>query len=238
VPFNDEWRYRPGAPVANWHSAEFDDSSWRLGLAKFGDGDGPNNIITPLPKFQQQYCFRRHFWCEPAQLEELLLAATCTDDYGGTLLPLRVWLNGTEIVTTGIDAVTGQGNEKRYYDLSPFMHLVRAGDNTIAVMVRNTWADGWDDVAFDVSVRAIERRHSGARLKIEGNGLSGTRLSVEAPTGTMWRVETCDRVLGGGWQTLQVFTSSGAFWQFVDAGASALLPPLGSGARFYRLTPY
>jgi hypothetical protein len=237
VPFNDEWRYRPGAPVPGWYAPAFDDSSWRLGLAKFGAGDGPDNIITPLPRYQPQYCFRRNFWCDPAELEELLLAATCTDDYAGTILPLRVWLNGVELITTGIETVTGQGNEKRYYDLSPFMHLVRPGDNTLAVMVRNTWTDGWDDVAFDVSLRAIERSVGPPRLRIESAGLGGTLLSVESPPETIWKIESCDRI-DGPWQTLQGFTSTGALAQFLDTRPAAILSPNGSGARFYRLTPY
>jgi hypothetical protein len=237
LPFNDEWRYRSGSPPANWYADDFDDSRWRLGVAKFGAGDGPNDIVTMLPRFQQQYCFRRSFWCDPGELEELLLAATCTDDYGGSILPLKVWINGTEIITTGIEAVTGQGNEKRYFDLSPFIHLVREGANTIAVLVRNTWTDSWDDVAFDVSLRAIARQHHGARLRIESAGTYGSLLSVEASAGSIWRIESCDRVLGGGWQFLETFTSTGAREWFWDTRSAIGVFGIGD-THFYRLTPF
>ena len=88
-----------------------------------------------------------------ADVEELLLSATCTDDSGSAPYPIRVFLNGAEIKSR-IETVTSQGNETRYFDLIPFASLLQAGTNTIAFLVSNYWST-WDDVAFDVSLKAI-----------------------------------------------------------------------------------
>ena len=84
-----------------------------------------------------------------------MLFATCTDDYASKTYPLRIWINGTELVTSGIDAVSGEGNVLKYYDLTPFIPLIKPGQNLIAVMLQNTWQPTWDNIAFDLSLRAI-----------------------------------------------------------------------------------
>ena len=71
------------------------------------------------------------------EAQELLLEATCTDAYAGNVPSLRVFLNGVELATTGIEAVTDQGNALRYYDLHAFTSLLREGVNTIGVILRN-----------------------------------------------------------------------------------------------------
>lgn len=236
VPFNGEWRYWSESPPANWYREDFNDSAWPIGIAKFGAGDGPDEVITRLPKWQTRYSFRQTFWCDDTDIGELLLAATCTDDYGGLILPLRVYLNGVELISSGIETVTGQGNEVRYFDLHPFVHLLRPGFNTIAVMVRNTWAASWDDVAFDVSLRAIPRNASGTGLKMTRIDATGVHLSVQTPAGSQWKLQCCDQ-LGGGWQTIETFLATGLPQIFVDVGQGGL-PPAASATRFYRLVPY
>ena len=112
--------------------------------------------MTAVPKFLPAYYFRKQFDALPGA-SELLLAATCTDDYAGQTYPLRIWINGTELVTSGIDAVSGEGNVVKYYDLTPFIRLIKPGANTVAVMLQNTWQSTWDNVAFDISLRAIPK---------------------------------------------------------------------------------
>src|SRR5207247_10814032 len=107
------------APPANWAARDFNDSAWPIGRAKFGAGGGPTNVITSLPPQKPAYYFRKQFLAPSNEIEELLLAATCTDAYGGIVYPIRVYLNGAELMTTGIETVTGPGNETRYFDLFP-----------------------------------------------------------------------------------------------------------------------
>ena len=59
------------------------------------------------------------------------------------------------MLTSGIDAVSGEGNVVKYYDLTPFIPLIKPGQNVIAVMLQNTWQPTWDNIAFDLSLRAI-----------------------------------------------------------------------------------
>jgi hypothetical protein len=154
IALGSTWRYLAASAPADWFKPEFDDAAWLEGRAKFGQGGGPINIITALPKNLPAYYFRKVFVAPPGA-RELLLVATCTDDYASKTYPLRIWLNGSEIVTGGIDAVSGEGNVVKYFDLTPFISMIKPGGNLIAVMLQNTWQSTWDNVAFDVSLRAI-----------------------------------------------------------------------------------
>jgi hypothetical protein len=173
IPFRSTWRHFTGTPAANWYDPNFNDSSWVEAQAKFGQGGGPQNIVTAVPKYLPAYYFRKVFIAPPGA-RELLVAATCTDDYASKTYPLRIWLNGTEVVTGGIDAVSGEGNIIKYFDLTPFLHLIKPGGNLIAVMLQNTWQATWDNVAFDLSLRAIPQPISVAENVSE----SPTRKSV------------------------------------------------------------
>src|SRR5207253_2087999 len=131
----------------------------------FGAGSGPTNIITRLPQLKTAYYFRKKFVAASADIEELLLSATCTDDSGIALYPIRVFLNGDE-VKCRIETVTSQGNEVRHFDLTPFAQMIQAGTNTIAVLVSNYWSS-WDDVAFDVSLKAVQYHPVTPRLTVQ-----------------------------------------------------------------------
>jgi hypothetical protein len=154
IAFGSTWRYFAAQPPADWFKPEFNDTSWLEARAKFGQGGGPANIVTALPKNLPAYYFRKVFIAPPGA-REFLLAATCTDDYASRTYPLRIWLNGSELVTGGIDAVSGDGNIVKYFDLAPFLSKIKSGPNVVAVMLQNTWQSTWDNVAFDISLRAI-----------------------------------------------------------------------------------
>ncbi|MGZ8938854.1 MAG: hypothetical protein ACXW32_06545, partial [Limisphaerales bacterium] len=154
ITFGSGWRYFSSPPPADWFQPNFDDSSWPEAPAKFGEGGGPQNIVTALPKYLPAYYFRKTFTAAPGP-REFLLAALCTDDYASKTYPLRIWLNGTELGTSGIDAVSGEGNVVKYFDLTPFIPLVQPGRNLIAVTLQNTWQPTWDNISFDISLRAI-----------------------------------------------------------------------------------
>ena len=154
IPFHSTWRYSASTPPANWFAPDFVDAAWPLGTAKFGAGSGPANIVTTLPQRQPVYYFRRNFVLGSLACEELLLSATCTD--AGN--PPDIYLNGTKLNTSGIDIVSNPGNEIRYFDLTPFADLLHAGNNTIAVALKNVWATDWDDIAFDMDLKAVTER--------------------------------------------------------------------------------
>lgn len=159
IPLRSTWKFfnvAGGAvPPANWYTVAFNDTAWPLGTAKFGAGGGPTGVVTPLPIKQPKYYFRKQFTVNGASYQDLLLEATCTDDYAGTVYPLEIYLNGTRLETTGIACVTGTGNTVLYYDLTPFLPLITQGVNTIGVVVNNTWQSTWDNVAFDIGLKAI-----------------------------------------------------------------------------------
>ncbi len=150
IPFHSTWSYETNAP-ADWFATDFDDSSWPTGTAKFGAGTGPKNIVTPLPPQLPVYYFRREFTMPSASCQELLLSGTCTD--AGH--PPDIYLNGTRLVTSGIDIVSNQGNDVNYFDLTPFVDLLQPGTNTIAIELNNVWQPTWDDVAFDLDLKAV-----------------------------------------------------------------------------------
>ncbi len=151
VPFGSTWRYNVITPPANWFAADFNDSLWLLGKAKLGAGSGPTNIVTTLPQRLPLYYFRKNFVVPDSPCEELLLSATCTD--AGN--PPDIYINGTQLITSGIDVVSNPGNDVRYFDLTPFADLLQPGTNTIAVALHNIWAVDYDDISFDMDLKAV-----------------------------------------------------------------------------------
>ena len=237
IPFGATWSYSTNTPPAGWFKPHFDDRSWPRAAAKFGAGSGPQNITTRLPSRKSAYYFRKQFplnFDEPNSAPtEVVLAATCTDNYGGKPYPMRIFLNGTEPLTTGIEAVTGQGNHVRYYDLQPFSHLLNLGTNTIAVILQNTWATDFDDIAFDLNLKAIPYRGAKPQLKIIPNALSVV-LQSSLPAGTLWQIRSSDSLSGTPWHILATLTNATALPQL---RTTIDLEPLPA-SRFYQLSPY
>jgi hypothetical protein len=236
IPFGSSWHYFTNTPPANWTSAIFNDSAWALANAKFGAGSGPTNIVTRLAQHRPAYYFRKQFIVNSPNLEELLLSCTCTDDSGTALYPLRLFINGAEINAT-IDTVTAQGNETRYFDLTPFASLIQQGVNTVAVMVGNYWST-WDDVAFDLSLKAVAYQPANAKMDLRVRaGLPS--ISIDAPSGTIWQIQSCDNLGSPVWQTMQIVTNLIPGIQLItDTGQNGRIAPALAHSRYYRLLPY
>jgi hypothetical protein len=233
VPFGSSWRYTVAAPRPNWFAAGFDDSTWLQGNAKFGAGSGPTIVVTVLPPLLPNYFFRKKFVLSNTNIEEFLFAAICTD-----VTPLRVFINGTE-VKSSIDTVTLAGNETRYFDLTPFTSLLQPGTNTVAVQLPNTWGTDYDNIAFDVSLRAVVYRPNLPALKLQRPTSSPPTLTVEAPAGTVWQLQSSDGLSPPGWQLMQVLTNPAAGMQSLqDTGQNGRKPPTSVRCRVYRLMPY
>lgn len=237
VPFGATWKYSTNAP-ADWNAAEFNDATWPQGTAKFGAGSGPTNIVTRLPQRLPQYFFRRNFVLESLDWEELLLIATCTDNYGGSIFPLRVWINGKEIPGTGIETVSGQGNEPRYFDLAPFIPLLKPGTNSLAILLGNTWASDFDDVAFDVSLKAVNFKPVYPKFGTLAKDSSGVRLGINVPPGSIWQIQSADAFGSAQWQTLGYLTNTAQGPQSIyDTGQNGRKHPSQAPTRTYRLQP-
>jgi hypothetical protein len=248
IPFHSTWRYNATTPQGNWFAPDFNDAAWPLGTAKFGAGSGLSGIATPLPQRQPVYYFRRNFVLGALPCEELLLSATCTD--AGN--PPDIYLNGTRLNTSGIDIVSNPGNEVRYFDLTPFADLLRPGNNTIAVALKNVWAIDWDDIVFDMDLKGvIGAANADPNLSVSvqsilgGGAVNGgitslapqISLNISVPANSIWRIESADS-LTGPWQLVDVVsnTISGVL-TVVDTGQNGRLPPSATLKRFYRLVP-
>src|SRR5256885_3152549 len=168
----------------NWFASAFNDASWPQARAKFGAG-ATSNIVTSLPQQKSNYYFRRAFNLTNTELAELLLAATCTDDYGGTNYPLQLYLNGRVVPASAVEVGTGTGNEVRYFDLTPFCDFLHAGSNTIAVAIGNAYAPDWDNIAFDVALKTIPAKSSIATISSIDKQSAAIRLGIDTPLGTI-----------------------------------------------------
>jgi len=219
--------------LPDWFEPSFDNSAWPEAPAKFGAGTGPQNIVTPLPGYQPAYYFRKNFFADSGA-KELLLAGTCTDDYDGKVYPLRLWINGIEAATSGIEAVSGEGNVLKYFDLAPFLNLVRPGQNTIAIMLTNTWQPDWDNIAFDISLRAIlqDETPGGPIAEIQEITLTlgaPILLTLRATGASTWRLEDSEELEDEPWNFVRAVTfESAGTVEVIDSRRSDL-------SHFYRL---
>jgi hypothetical protein len=238
VPFGSMWRYSIVPQTGNWYAPNFNDIFWPVAPAKFGTGPSPTNVATQLTPYLTAYYFRGTFNVTQTNQEELLMAATCTDNYGGTIYPMRVWFNGVEVITSGIDCVCFDGNQVEYFDFTPFQNLLHSGPNLIAVQVSNTWQVGWDNVAFDVCLQAVPCVGDSATILacVPGNG--AVSVEISAPLGSNVRLDSEDQ-LSGLWQEVQTIPNiqTTPLW-ITDTGQNGRLSPPGTTTRFYRATSF
>jgi hypothetical protein len=208
VDFGSTWHYLASTPPDDWPAENFDDTAWPAAPAKFGGGTGVTGIVTALPLMQPAYYFRRQFSVPNDGLEEFLLSARATDDYNGKTYPLRVFLNGSEVISSGLDIVSGDGSSTHYADLLPFTNLVHPGTNTLGVIVQNGWASDWDNVAFDLNLKTILAPPTNAVCQftsIYANPDGSVSLSLFGPPGTSWNLETSETPDSDAvWQPVQV----------------------------------
>jgi len=152
LPFESVWRYLEGNPPAGWHTAGFDDSAWRAGQAKFGAGSGPDDVNTPLTRYQDQYYFRATFNLT-ADLNELLAYGLSTTGPDGGAGIKDIYVNGQRIPIQDPGLSDNPGNDARILDLTPFIDVLVQGENSIAIKLTNEYKTAWDDVAFDFQLK-------------------------------------------------------------------------------------
>jgi hypothetical protein len=240
VSFGAAWSYTVEPAARDWYREGFDFSNWPVAQAKFGGGTGVRGVITPLPLMRPAYYFRREFLLADPRVDELLLAARATDNFNGKSYPLRVYLNGQEFLSSGIDTVSGSGNTVQYFDLLPFSDLLRPGTNTLAVMLQNGWASDWDNVGFDLALKAVPSRSPSASAQfksIRPDPDGSVSLSIAGLTNSSWALECSeDFSVARAWRRVRSLIIG------PDGTAAVIHRPGGGGStasnggvRFYRL---
>ncbi|WP_435895719.1 metallophosphoesterase [Oceaniferula spumae] len=138
---NADWHFLAGAtPPANWTAADFDISNWKIGKAGFGYGDNDDSTVLDMRgKFSTVYLRRSFKIDQPNDALKLWLAINYDDAF-------ILYLNGKEAMRRGV----GKGNAAKakqissheagtfeLFDLKPYAHLLKRGDNVIAIEGHN-----------------------------------------------------------------------------------------------------
>ncbi len=194
----DVWRYRDDgiAPARGWDSPGFDDSSWRVGRAELGYGDGDEATVIgygPDAKAKHPTTWFRHAFevADPRVFARLRLRYLRDD---GAV----VWLNGVEIARSGMPwgapgpdtwaASTASGSEEADWhtvDIPP--SALRAGTNVVAVEVHQVRGTS-SDLSFDLELvgsAADAMVVRGPYLQQGGPTSAVLRWRTDVPTGTV-----------------------------------------------------
>jgi len=153
------WSYLPGTaePNAAWNTLNFDASSWTTGASGFGYGPDctaqrGTTLATMMGNYVSLYARRTFSVANPA----LVTSLTLTVDYDDAFV---AYLNGTEVArSTSMGGTVGvppaynltlgstnhecsngsPANPAETYDLTPFINLLQAGNNVLAIHGHNT----------------------------------------------------------------------------------------------------
>lgn len=172
LPFESTWRYLEGTPPAGWYAADFDDSAWASGQAKFGVGSGPQNVNTTLPSYKDRFFFRTTFNFDTDLSEWVAYALATTGPNGGAGIK-DIYINGQYLPIQDPGLSGGQGNDVRHLDLSPFIHLLLPGENVVAIKLENEYKiNDWDDVAFDFQLKGVVAQAPGLQAVKSASSLT------------------------------------------------------------------
>lgn len=162
IPKKATWRYLAGEfPAKNWIDNNFDDSSWKLGKAGFGYGDGDDTTALDMRgKYTSVYIRRSFKLNDPQNANRLWLNISYDDAF-------ILYINGTEAVRIGVKKGRGKAargiahheakNAFEMFDLSPFAHLFKKGTNTIAIEGHNQDIKSSDFTLHPTVILATEK---------------------------------------------------------------------------------
>ena len=133
--------------------------------------------------------------------------------------------------------MTGEGNEVKYFDLTPFAGFFALGQtNTIAIMLQNTWTSDFDNVAFDIALQGIPAAAPTIAqfISMVANPDGTDSLAFGGPPDGSWALESFDST--GMWRSVQTvtFDSSGTA-VVTDSGQNGRPVPSAISSRLYRL---
>ncbi len=157
VSMGSVWRYRKGdsEPPAEWKDTNFDDTSWAVGAASIGYGDGDDGVVlTDMEGNYLSVYLRTNFSVDPASIETLVLRVNYDDAF-------VAYLNGSEITRRGISTTPPLHNRPADssheadgaidIDVTTRKDMLVAGTNVLAVQVHNRSLTS-SDVTIDVGL--------------------------------------------------------------------------------------
>ncbi len=162
-----EWKYLDDGSDQGtaWKEANFDDSSWKSGSAKFGYGDENENTTISFGgdasnKFITTY-FRKNIVIADVNSFTDTLSIELLRDDGAV-----VYINGKEIIRSNIPKGSIDNNtlastfaageeERTYFNFLLEKSDLVEGTNTIAVEIHQNQA-GSSDLGFDLSLKALK----------------------------------------------------------------------------------
>jgi hypothetical protein len=195
IPFGSVWRYdaRNVDPGPQWTSITFNDSTWGMGPAQLGYGDGDEATTLPRPAVAQpSVYFRRHFMVSGTVTRADLRVR---HDDG-----VAVFVNGVQVygeyLARGLAhgayaSATSAENELSTQTLSLSPNPFRAGDNVVAVMIKQAGPTS-SDLSFDLELT----------LTTTGGAPPPERTVTVIPTGSTWRFNDTGTDLGTAWLAL------------------------------------
>lgn len=162
VATGSTWRYRDSgiAPAPDWRETTYDDSTWSLGAAQLGYGDGDEATVVsagPNPSQQHVATWFRHTFVLPGTPNFRTGVLRLLADDGAI-----VWLNGVEVFRRnvpryGVDAQTTAAfaldapEEAEFVETWIDAALLRPGANLIAVELRQDSVTS-PDASFDLEL--------------------------------------------------------------------------------------
>ena len=184
------WRYLDtGANPVNWQMSGFNDSTWPIGPAQLGFGEGDESTPLNNNAARKTTYFRRDFRVPDPSLYNYLSLRVLRDD--GAV----VYLNGLEIwrtnipggivnsATDAIVAVIG-GDENKFFDFIVRRPPLVTGTNIIAVELHQKGTTS-SDLSFD----------------LEARGTNPAPLEAIAP-GAVWSYLDSGADPGNGWMDI------------------------------------
>lgn len=170
IPQGSFWKYSDGGstPDVWWADQNYNDASWKLGMAQFGYGDGDEKtVISYGPNSQSKYItsyYRRTFQINDLAAVKELTLKLMRDD--GAV----IYLNGNEILrsnmptgtvsfsTLASTAVSGT-DESNFYEFTIDKTYLLNGTNVLAVETHQSGATS-SDVSFDLGLDAVLNQQS------------------------------------------------------------------------------
>ncbi|HSA00650.1 MAG TPA: lamin tail domain-containing protein, partial [Candidatus Paceibacterota bacterium] len=193
VPAGAPWKYQDNGsgPSASWTAIDFEDASWKSGIAELGYGDDADGRpettridYGPNPSEKYATCHFRHGFVLEAMLDPQELELNLLRDDGAV-----VYLNGAEVFRSNMpdgaindlslasSAVSG-ADETRFFTQSLSSSQLRKGENVIAVEVHQSSRSS-SDLSFDLSLRGrrpvilpVILRQPGNQVIPEGSSLA------------------------------------------------------------------